>query len=340
VEAPSGRYGELSFEDMMYLIEQFEQANVYQVSLTGGEPFLRKDLLKIMAALAAKRIWVPEIFTNALLITEGLIEKIKHLGFSPIFQISFDGLGAHDRMRGKAGIEEGVIEGIRKVRAAGLRVVIATSIDQLNKNCLEATYDLLKGLDIQSWRIAPPMETGNWRGTTAQLSFGEQAQVFEPLLKRWLTDEKPFAIQLGAYFRHDGKNAPDPQKAQSDFSPESYDCGACREKLYLLPDGVLLPCPGYADTALSDRMPNILRDGLAKVWSDSLLRSIADMKKKDLLDRNAECGRCEVFDECGMGCRASAVMKTSDLMAKDPLTCEMVKTGFKKRFKEMAGIRT
>jgi radical SAM protein with 4Fe4S-binding SPASM domain len=216
--------------------------------------------------------------------------------------------------------------------------VIATSIDRMNKDRMGDTYDLLKGLDIESWRIAPPRETGNWRGTTTQVSFEEEAEVYAPLLERWLTDDKPFSIQLGAFFRHDGKDAPEPKEApQGWYAPESRDCGACRERPYLLPDGVLLPCPGYTDTIFQDRMPNILRDGFSKVWSESFLRSIVDMKKKDLLARNKECGRCELFKECGMGCRASAVAKTGDLMAKDPLTCDMMKKGFIKRFQELAG---
>jgi Fe-coproporphyrin III synthase len=56
MEAPSGRYGELRFAEMIYLIDQFERADVHQVSLTGGEPFLRKDLLDIIAVLAQKKM--------------------------------------------------------------------------------------------------------------------------------------------------------------------------------------------------------------------------------------------------------------------------------------------
>ena len=338
MEGPSGRYGELSFKDTLWIIEQFEKANVLHVSLTGGEPFLRMDLLDIISVLAEKRIWVSEIYSNGLLITEEILEVIKRLGFSPSFQISFDGYGAHDRMRGKDGIEPGVIEGIRKVRAAGFLVVIATSIDRLGKDCMGTTYDILKELDIQSWRIAPPQETGNWRGTTTQLSLEEQAQVYAPLLKRWLADGKPFGIQLGSFFRHGGKNAPEPKEAPLiHLTPESYDCGACRESPYLLPDGVLLPCTGYTDTVLTEPDAKHLTGRPREAWKESFLRSIVDMKKKDLLARNEECGYCDLFEECGLGCRASAVVKTGDLLAKDPLACEMVKKGYKKRFQELAG---
>jgi radical SAM protein with 4Fe4S-binding SPASM domain len=340
MEAPSGRYGGLSFEESLRLIEQFEQANVQDVSLTGGEPFLRKDLRRIIEVLAKKKIRVSQIYTNGLLITEEILQGIKKAGFSPEFQISFDGVGAHEYMRGKKGIEQGVIEGIRKVRAAGFTVAIATSVDSVSKDSLADTYDLLKGLDIQSWRIAPPQRTGNWRGTTTDLSFEEEAKVYEPLLLRWLDDGKPFDIQLGGFFRGAGRNGPAPQEEPKiRHTPDSYDCGSCREMPYLLPDGTLLPCPGYTGTVLQDRMPNILRDGLSKAWSRSFLRSVADMRKSDLLARNEECGRCEWFAECGLGCRASALVETGDLMAKDPSSCELWKKGYRKRFQELAGRR-
>jgi hypothetical protein len=43
-----------------------------------------------------------------------------------------------------------------------------------------------------------------------------------------------------------------------------------------------------------------------------------------------------MFKECGVGCRASALTQTGDLMAKDPISCELWKNGYKKRFEELA----
>ena len=62
----------------------------------------------------------------------------------------------------------------------------------------------------------------------------------------------------------------------------------------------------------------------------------ANMKKKNLLARNPECAACEMFKECGVGCRASALTETGDLMAKDPIACDLWKNGYKKRFEELA----
>jgi radical SAM protein with 4Fe4S-binding SPASM domain len=83
-------------------------------------------------------------------------------------------------------------------------------------------------------------------------------------------------------------------------------------------------------------MPNLLQANLAQVWTRSFLREIADLKKKDLLAANPECGACEWFPECGVGCRASALTATGNLLAKDPAACELSRKGHKQRFLEIA----
>lgn len=244
MQSPSIRYGELPFEDMVYLIKQFEQANVVQVSLTGGEPLLRKDLLDIMTVLAQKRIWVSEIYSNGLLITEEILDGIKRIGFAPHFQISFDGYGGHEYMRRKEGIEKCVIEAIRKVRSAGFPVIIACNIDKVNVGRLGETYDLLLGLDIQSWRIGAPLAMGNWRGTTTDLSLDEQANAYVLLLDRWLRDGMPFEIVLGQFLRAPGKGSPAvTKKPKIWYSPESYDCGSCRKIPISCPMARYCPVP-------------------------------------------------------------------------------------------------
>ncbi|MHB1420156.1 MAG: radical SAM protein [Bacillota bacterium] len=339
MESPSGRYGELTFNDMVRLIEQFEQANVLQISLTGGEPFIRKDILDIIALLAKKKIWLGQIYSNGLLITEEHLIGIKHFGFSPSFQISFDVIGAHDQMRGSRGTEQIVIDTIQKLRASGFSVVVATSIDKANIGGLADTYELMKKLDIQLWRIAAPQESGNWRGSTTVLSLKEEAELNLYLLNRWLKDGRPINIHLSSFYRGDSGSKQSVQVQDSpNYTPDSYDCGTCREQPNLLPDGTLLPCPGYVDSSLQRQMPNLLQKNLSRVWTESYLREIVDIKKKDLLVRNPECAVCEFFKECGIGCRALALTKTGDLMAKDPLSCEMWKKGYKKWFKELVSV--
>jgi Fe-coproporphyrin III synthase len=369
IEAPSNRYGELPFSAMAALVDQFVRANVLRVSISGGEPFLRTDLLDLIGLLAQKHIYLNRIFSNGLLIKQNHLAEIRKAGFCPAFQISFDGVGTHDQMRGADGTENRVIDAIRRVRAAGFPVAVATSVDRVNAPVLAETYRLMKTLDVQAWNVAAPQETGNWRHPRTAASLELQAQVFEPLLQAWVNDGRPFLIKLGGFYSGGDTrllNGQDPKfpirqvlgdvarqrgsknsvgtvpcattpVARKVPTPESYDCGSCREEPCLLPDGTLVPCPAYVDSILQDRMPNLLRQDLSKAWRRSRLREIANIRKQDILAKNPECANCDLlFKECSGGCRATALTETGDLFAKDPITCAIHKNGEKRRFQAIA----
>jgi radical SAM protein with 4Fe4S-binding SPASM domain len=328
MESPSGQYSELPFEVMVQLVDQFVQANVIQVSLTGGEPFLRNDIMDIIGLLSKKKLWLNQIYSNGLLVTEEHLKGLKRIGFSPKFYISFDGVGAHDQMRGTNGIETDVIESIRRISMAGFSVGVSTCVDQMNIDRLDDTYDLIKELGVKTWRVSRPHRAGNWRKNTTAISLVEMAEACARLLKRWQEDGKPFDIGLANFYNSSEGGRP--------YTPDSYNCNLCHNRPNLLPDGTLVPCPGYVDSALQEKMPNILHKTLSEVWTDSFLRQIADMKKKDVLAKNPECAVCELFKDCGSGCRVLALIEKDDLMAKDPDACEIWKGGYNKRFKEIA----
>ena len=338
MQAPARRYGELPSAEMFRIVEQLERANVLEVQLTGGEPFVRPDLLDILAALAERKVWVSQIYSNGLLVTDAILDSIRGIEPSMFFQISFDGQGGHDGMRGRSGIEAGVVDAVRRIRAAGFPVAVATSVDRTNVGCLGDTYELLRRLDVQVWRIGAPQRRGNWRTMNSALSLDEEADACAAVLGRWLADGRPFAVGLGSFLN--ARGATDSAGSGAPpvwFEPDSHDCGSCRQNLNLLPDGTLVPCQGFVDTTLQERMPNLLHEDLSSLWRDSPLRVVADLRKRDLLARNPECAACQLFAHCGMGCRASALSETGDLMAPDPVACAHWKGGYQRRFQQMAG---
>ena len=330
IEAPGQRYADMSAEEIRRIIEQFERANVLRVSMTGGEPFVRDDLFSIIDRLLKKKILVHQFYSNGLLITDNILREMKHLGLRPGFHLSFDGCRAHDRMRGTQGTEHQVLDAIQRIRAAGFRVAVATSIDRAGKACLPETYECLKRLKVHAWQVAPPNKTGNWCASTTDLSAAEEEALYTPVLRRWHDDGRPFHLQLGAFFNSvvDVVGEHQPQ-FNIRYTPESYDCGVCRQTPYLLPDGTLLPCHGFTGAGL--HMPNLLEQDLSEIWARSALHDVAQARKSERLAYNAECAACDLFEQCGMGCRARALIETGDMRSKDTLSCEIWKHGYKQR---------
>nr|WP_315988394.1 radical SAM protein [Desulforamulus aquiferis] len=176
MESPSGRYGHPDLNTIKLFINQFVKSNVLQVSLTGGEPLLREDLLEIIEELTLNRIRLTEIATNGTLITTSLLESIKQLRQRPDFKISFDGVGVHDLMRGTRGTEARVTNAIRQVVDADLPVAVTTTLNRDNISTLKDTYELMKELRVPVWLIGRPQTTGNWCGGDSALSTQEMAE--------------------------------------------------------------------------------------------------------------------------------------------------------------------
>ena len=335
MESPAGRYGHPPLRELERLADQFAEANVLEVSLTGGEPFLRDDLLTLLELLAARGIWVGQIYSNGLLIRQRHLERIRALGLLPAFQISFDGVHGHDDMRGVRGVERPTIAAIRRVAQAGFPVVVATSIDRRNAAGLSATYALMRALGIVSWRVSMPERAGNWRNQDSALSLAEAYAVCEPIARRWAADDRPFHIQLAGFFKAGPRSDLGGSEPDLALTPASYDCRTCREQANVLPDGTLVPCPGYVDSAVAATMPNLLRDmPLSRAWAHPRLRRFADLRLGDVLAENPGCATCADLSACGIGCRAAALADTGRLLAKDQTTCQLFRGGFRQRMRD------
>lgn len=68
-ENPELADDELSTEELLELADQLEDLCVKTVSISGGEPFMRKDLFRFVRALKEKKIWV-NVTTNGSMLNE------------------------------------------------------------------------------------------------------------------------------------------------------------------------------------------------------------------------------------------------------------------------------
>ena len=103
---------ELSFENILSILDQASEIGVHGFTLTGGEPLVHKRFLDIVKAIYERNMMVFELNTNGLLLTQEMLDTFKEIGCNPLIKISYDGVGYHNWIRQHPKAEELTIKAI------------------------------------------------------------------------------------------------------------------------------------------------------------------------------------------------------------------------------------
>jgi len=164
-EKPEIRVNELSLDEYERIFESIGSGNMYWVTLSGGEPFLRRDLVDIFAALLERcSPRIVNIPTNATLpsVVERRVREMLELTHENrstvakaptlILNLSLDGIGEkHDEIRGFKGNFSRFMETYRRLIAlkeefCGLKVGIHTVISVYNVHNLREIMQFVRKL--------------------------------------------------------------------------------------------------------------------------------------------------------------------------------------------------
>lgn len=149
---------ELSINNIVAVLKEFEEMQGLRVMITGGEPLLHtgfQELNEILQLFSVRKV----LLTNGLLINKRLI---KRLNFQEV-QISIDGIDvSHDVIRGK-GTFKRAMESIRLLKESGIDVSVATVVHRGNLGDLERLGDLLSSMKIKTWTVDIPCIVGRLR---------------------------------------------------------------------------------------------------------------------------------------------------------------------------------
>ena len=125
-----------------------------QLCITGGEPLLNRDFFDIMG-YAHERGFKWGMTSNATLITPEVARRLAEVGMGTI-SVSIDGLPAtHDELRGLPGGFERAMAGVQNLINVGAfqAIQVTTVINHGNIDQLDAMFEIMDGLDIDSWRV-------------------------------------------------------------------------------------------------------------------------------------------------------------------------------------------
>ncbi len=142
------------------LRQAFPDQPGFQVSLTGGEIFMRKDIMSVLDLFREKRYSCGYLTTNGTIISEERAEALADLaaaGFLKHISVSVDGPGElHDRARGQKGTFERTCAGLRRLQDAArrknapLRVSINTTVAQESLEALDQMVDVADELGVDA----------------------------------------------------------------------------------------------------------------------------------------------------------------------------------------------
>jgi radical SAM protein with 4Fe4S-binding SPASM domain len=306
--------------------------------LTGGEPFLRKDLFDL-AGHAVERGFTVVLGTNGFLLGEKQAAAMRRHGIQGA-SISLDSTdaGRHDAFRRFPGAWKGAIRATEALRAEGLPFSLHMSVTGWNVGEVPAMIDLAGQLRARVLNLFFLVRTGRGDGLTdipaeeyeRVLTFLARVQGVGPVLARDEgASQGPKASQGGpgssdrsaeAFGRMGellirAKCAPffrrilyalDPvSPLLSNFAEGS--CPAGQHYCRIMPNGDVTACPYMPAVA-----GNLRRTPFGDLWRDASI--FHDLRGGRLTGR---CGACEFSRICG-GCRCRAYATFGDYLAEDP----------------------
>jgi MoaA/NifB/PqqE/SkfB family radical SAM enzyme len=143
------RPDELTTAEALDLVDQMAALGVKEVTLIGGEAYLRTDWLDIVRKIRSHGMECTTT-TGGRGFTPELVDRAKAAGLQGA-SVSIDGDEAtHDRLRGVAGSYRSAIAAMRAMRERGMRVSCNTQINRLSMPLLDQVLETVAEAGIHS----------------------------------------------------------------------------------------------------------------------------------------------------------------------------------------------
>jgi len=157
--AGDSRAAELTTEEALDLVRQLADAGINEVTLIGGEAYLRPDWLTIVAAIRSAGMSC-SLTTGGYGISLAAARAMHAAGLQQV-SVSIDGRQAtHDRLRGRAGSWSACFRTLRYLREARVPVTCNTQINRLSAPELPLIYADLLEARCRAWQLALTVPMG------------------------------------------------------------------------------------------------------------------------------------------------------------------------------------
>lgn len=317
-ERPQRQCHELSTAEWKRIMNQLAEIGVFRLSLSGGEPTLRKDFLELVAH-ARKLGFSVVIFTNGLTISSSVFESLVRLWpHSVEVSIYSANPELHDRITNVPKSFQRSVEFLRKMQAAGIRTTMKTPLMRLNvggyANCRALAQSLGADL-VMDVGISPNVD-----GRQSSVDLNPDFETLVALAKE--VDAPTTSVNRNHVPQRRDVMAP--------------VCGAGRNILSVNPEGAITPC-----TAMPFVVGSVRDDDLTEIWRTALVHredpegrvtargTIMDIGRRRLGDWQAitlqdfeECGAQDKCGWCQEICPGDALVISGNPLAPVEYRCK------------------
>ncbi|MBP0979539.1 MAG: radical SAM protein [Oscillospiraceae bacterium] len=268
---------DLSLDQIKYILKILSKNGVSNIIVSGGEPFLRDDLLEILK-------YSKEILNikNIGVVSNGTISIEKYdkcLSFIDELSISIDGYDTKTRFIRDPGIMSKVFETINYLKNK-INLSLVATLHKKNRCFIEKYIELSKSIKVPVSFSVLTVDNDN------------------PMFKDYILDENDYKQIYEIVEKNKDIKTNDLFVDSCDLTAKNC-CSAGKSLISIGTDGTIYPCYMLHREELS--LGNILKDNLRQV-----LNSNKNIFRNLTVDDFKECSECKYKYICGGGCRAGS----------------------------------
>jgi radical SAM protein with 4Fe4S-binding SPASM domain len=311
--------GDMNTEEAKDMIRQIKELGTSTIVFTGGEAFIRKDIMELMAYSKEIGLRVNVISNGTLINSREKVNEIAKL--VDLFTISFDSLDKeeHEANRG-INTWERARKAIDLILEAGIKLKINQTVTKHNRDSVDPMLEFATERSVRL-NIVPLATLGRGDDRMQGLNFGERRRIADRMLDIEMGDahEDCHALNVRQYERR-------------------RHCGHGTSEFSIDAKGNVFPCKLMHSPMF--HAGSIREKSLREIWETS---EVFERSRNRTVHTLPECMKCTFRESCGGGCRAFHWGATGDVDGTDSQDCSGIRRGIRRKmvaYFKMAGGKT
>ncbi len=307
---------ELTAEQWINLLYRLAELKVFRLTITGGEIFIRKDIMEILEVACKLFPKAVKINTNGTVFNQKLIDQLIQLNYM-IIGTSIDGTKlVHDKLRGDGSYEKTILF-IKSLVERNAIFEVCFVPTRMNYKEFPILIERLIEIGVTRFDYNTLSAEGNCYYSYKELAlkFPDEQREFMNIIKG-INDKYnlnlPFKYQKYLSLEDKYIALKNNNRTKSISPPSLWNCSAGKTSCAILPDGWLIPCSAFYQF----KGGNVKDCDFLDAWNTSNWNAIFDLEQftsKDI----PECTNCKYNILCGAGCKGLNYLFTGKLLAPD-----------------------